>query len=149
MSEGTKESSIESLYRGVIMDHYRRPSNRRAVADATHRVRCHNALCGDDLRLELKIKDGSVADAGFDGEGCAISMAATSMLTEMLVGKSVAQVEDLIRDFTRFITGAREGLDEEALEDLAALAGVSHFPVRVKCALLPFSAIKETLSAPS
>ena len=88
-----------------------------------------------------------VEEAGFLGEGCAISIAAASMFTEMLQGMTRQETENLIRDFSRFIKGENKEVDEDTLEDLVALEGVSRFPVRIKCALLPFMAVKEALNS--
>ena len=139
------ESALDGLYRSVVMEHYREPQNRRPVEGANVVAEGKNVLCGDDVRIELRVSEGLVEEAGFSGQGCAISMASTSMLTEMLEGLRIEDAHALIRLFTRFIKGERDGVDREALEDLAALEGVSRFPVRVKCALLPFTAVEGSL----
>lgn len=139
------ESALDGLYRSVVMEHYREPQNRRPVEGANVIAEGKNPLCGDDVRIELRVRENIVEDAGFSGEGCAISMASTSMLTEMLEGMRIEDAHALIRLFTRFIKGERNDLDVEPLEDLAALEGVSRFPVRVKCALLPFVAVRDSL----
>ena len=139
------ESKLDGLYRKVIMEHYRSPENRRAVEGANVTAEGRNPLCGDDVRVELRVVDGIVEDAGFSGSGCAISMASASMLADLLQGVHLREAHTLIRDFTRFIRGERDGIDMEALGDLTALEGVTRFPVRVKCALLPFAAVQGSL----
>jgi nitrogen fixation NifU-like protein len=144
-----EEAELDSLYRSVIMEHYRSPCNRRSVEGAQITAEGKNALCGDELRLELKVKDGRVEDAGFTGQGCAISMAAASMLTDRLTGIPLEEANRLIRIFTRFVKGEGEEGDETMLEDLAVFEGVSKFPVRIKCALLPFTALAGSLETES
>lgn len=139
------EETLDGLYRSVIMEHYREPRNRRSLPGADLVAEGANPLCGDAVRIELKIDEGRVKEAGFTGEGCAISLAAASMFLEMLEGMTLEEAKRLIRDFSRFIRGERNDLDEDALEDLACLEGVSKFPARVKCALLPFTALGKAM----
>jgi nitrogen fixation NifU-like protein len=140
-----EETGIDSLYRSVIMEHYRSPSNRGSMEGADLVAEGKNPLCGDEIRLELKVHDSRVMEARFTGEGCAISLAAASMFTEMLEDRTLAEAARLIEDFIRYLKGERNELDEETLEDLTALEGVSRFPARIKCALLPFTTLKEAL----
>jgi len=134
------------LYRKVIMEHYREPAHRGKLDEPSVVAEGHNPLCGDDVRLELKIETGRVVQAAFTGDGCAISMASTSMLTDLLEGRTIEESLELIERFTRFIKGDRDGIDEHELGDLAALEGVSRFPVRIKCALLPFVSVKNVIA---
>ncbi|MHC4942765.1 MAG: Fe-S cluster assembly sulfur transfer protein SufU [Planctomycetota bacterium] len=139
------ETAMDHLYREVIMEHYREPQNKKPVEGENLIAQGKNPLCGDDVRLALRVEEGVVEDAGFSGEGCALCMASASMLTDMVIDKDIEYAERLISEFSRFIKGERDGMDIEALEDLTAYEGVTRFPVRVKCALLPFLALKEIL----
>jgi nitrogen fixation NifU-like protein len=139
------EEQLEGLYRGVIMDHYRRPRNRGSLDGLETVAEGKNPLCGDAVRFEMRVRDGVVEKIVFDGHGCAISISSASMLTELLEGKTVEEARDLIGTVTDFLKGERDGLDEEELGDVAALEGVAKFPVRIKCALLPFVAVRDAL----
>jgi nitrogen fixation NifU-like protein len=139
------ENQLDSLYRGVIMDHYRRPRNRGHLAGAGTVAEGKNPLCGDSVRFEMIVRDGVVQKIVFDGHGCAISISSASMLTELLEGRSVEEAKTLIAMAADFLKGDRDGVDEEELGDVAALEGVAKFPVRIKCALLPFVAVRDAL----
>jgi nitrogen fixation NifU-like protein len=140
------EAIMDDLYRSVVMEHYRSSQNRHPVDGANLIAEGKNPLCGDEVRIEIRMNNDRVEDVGFIGEGCAISIAAASMFTEMLQGMTRQDAENLIRDFSRFIKGDRDNTNEDALEDLVALEGVARFPVRIKCALLPFMAVREALN---
>lgn len=140
------EATMNDLYRGIIMEHCRSSPNRHAVNSANLIAEGKNPLCGDEVRIEIRLDEDVIKEVGFLGEGCAISIAAASMFTGMLRDKTLQEAENLIRDFSHYIKGDRKGVDEDKLEDLVALDGVSRFPVRIKCALLPFMAMKEAMS---
>jgi len=130
---------LRQLYQEVILDHGTRPRNNRALADATCQADGNNPVCGDMLTVYLKLDpDGTVADAAFEGKGCAISMASASLMTELIKGRSVAEVDKLFRSFHRLCTedGYMLEGDQEDADRLNVLAGVREFPVRVKCATL-------------
>jgi nitrogen fixation NifU-like protein len=139
------EEQLDGLYRGVIMDHYRRPRNRGNLAGMGKVAEGKNPLCGDSVRFEMIVRDGTVEKIVFDGHGCAISISSASMLTELLQGKTVEEAKALIAQAADFLKGERDGVDEEELGDVAALEGVAKFPVRIKCALLPFVAVRGAL----
>lgn len=137
---------LASLYQELILDHYRRPRNRGELPDADHEAHMRNPTCGDEIRLQLRLgDDGRITDAKFTGDGCSISQAAVSMMTQLVKGKSVAEANALAARFTQLMHGDEEAARDRALGDLRALAGVAKFPVRVKCALLGFNALEEAL----
>jgi len=128
---------FKELYQQVIIDHSKRPRNRREMADATRKVDGYNPLCGDRITCYIKYENDVVEDISFVGSGCAISTAAASLLSEAVKGKTRAEVEDIFAKFHRMVTGDPESnTDAEELGKLAAFAGVAEFPTRVKCATL-------------
>lgn len=137
MDEGLRE-----LYQEVILDHGRHPRHFGGLADANREAEGKNPLCGDEIHLYLKVdKDGRIADVSFEGKGCAISVASASMMTELVKGKSVAAAKALMEAFVRLAKGeALNGaaIVEDDLERLSIMSGVSQFPMRVKCATLPW-----------
>ena len=135
--------NLDDLYRETIMDHNKSPRNRRPLDNPTSSAGLFNPTCGDRIKLELQVVDGKVADVGYTGHGCSISMASASMMSEAIKGKSIADALDLARHFKAFLTGSA---DAETLGDLEALQGVSQFPSRVKCATLAHSALEKALA---
>jgi len=127
------------------MDHGRRPRNFRILPDATHQLEGYNPLCGDRVTVYLKLADGRVTDVSFQGSGCAISTASASLMTEALKGKTQDEVEKLFEAFHAMVTG-RPVPEGVTLGKLAALAGVAAYPVRVKCATLPWHTMKGALT---
>lgn len=140
-----QEPKLSSLYQQVILDHYRNPRNKEALEEPGLAVHMHNPTCGDEIRLELRVEDGRIARAGFTGQGCSISQASASMMTQILEGKPVDEAMALARRFTEMMHGDEAAAKDRSMGDLRALAGVSKFPVRVKCALLGFDALQEAL----
>lgn len=137
---------LASLYQELILDHYRKPRNRGELPDADREAHMRNPTCGDEIRLQLRLgEDGRIEDARFTGDGCSISQAAVSMMTNLVKGKTVAEANALAARFTQLMHGDEEAARDRALGDLRALAGVAKFPVRVKCALLGFNALQEAL----
>lgn len=134
---------LESLYQQLILQHYRHPHNRGTLEAPDAEVRMRNPSCGDDITLQLRVVDGIVEDARFSGQGCSISQASASMMTERLRGKPLAAADALRARFTEMMHGSREAATDRELGDLRALAGVSKFPVRVRCALLAWNALQE------
>jgi nitrogen fixation NifU-like protein len=137
-------SELSDLYQEVILDHNKRPRNFRALDNANRTAEGYNPLCGDRLSLSLRIDDGIVTDAAFQGSGCAISKASASLMTDSIKGQPVADVRDLFRRFHTMVTTP----PEQAVEDLgklSVLAGVREFPVRVKCASLAWQTLKAAL----
>jgi nitrogen fixation NifU-like protein len=137
------EPQFDDLYRELILEHYRRPRNRGQLAAATQSAEGMNPVCGDEIRLDLAINDGVIADIAFSGQGCSISQSSASMLTDRLKGRSLeeaARVMSMVR--AMLIDGA---LPDNDLGDLQALEGVAKLPVRVKCALLSWNVLREGL----
>jgi nitrogen fixation NifU-like protein len=138
-------SDLRDLYQELIVDHYRHPHNLGPLAGANRRAEGFNPLCGDRLTLYLKVVDGMIEDACFEGSGCAISTASASLMTDALKGKTEAQAEILFAGFHALVAGDGEALPAVALGKLEALAGVREFPVRVKCATLAWHTLHAAL----
>lgn len=140
-------SDLRDLYQEVIFDHYRRPRNCHALNNANHRAEGYNPLCGDRITLYLCIEDGVVKDAGFEGAGCAISIASASLMTEALKGRSEQEVEALFGSFHDMVTTpvGTPTQNGTGLGKLAALSGVREFPARVKCATLAWHTLRAAL----
>lgn len=135
--------SLRELYQEMIMDHGRHPRNFGCLENATHGKQGHNPLCGDQLTLHLIEKNDVIFDIKFQGIGCAISMASASLMTEAVKGKKISEVYGLFENFHYLVTQGKE--PEENLGKLAIFAGVSAFPVRVKCATLAWHTLKAAL----
>ena len=136
-------SDLRQLYQDLILDHCKKPRNFRKLDDANRTAEGFNPLCGDKVKVYLKIEDGVVKDVSFEGSGCAISTASASMMTASLKGKTTTEAEALFQDFHRMLTGkAGSGVD---LGKLAVFFGVSEFPVRVKCATLAWHTVHAAL----
>jgi len=137
--------ALDDLYREIILDHYQSPRGRGEMTDPSVRVHGHNPLCGDEVDVMLKIDDGKVVDVMFNGRGCSISQASASMMTEGVEGLSDEDVDELVGGFREMMvgSGSLEGLNGN--EELEALQGVKKYPVRVKCAMLPWNALREAL----
>jgi nitrogen fixation NifU-like protein len=127
-------SDLRELYQEVILDHYKKPRNFRALPDANRKLEGYNPLCGDKITVYLKVEDGVVKDISFQGSGCAISTASASMMTDSLKGKSVDKAEAIFRGFHDLVTGKNQGAED--LGKLTVFTGVREFPMRVKCATL-------------
>lgn len=136
---------LKSLYQQLILEHYRRPRNKGSMDDASVEVHMLNPSCGDEVRLHLRLEGDTIEAATFTGQGCSISQASISMMTQRLQGAPVEDALQLARRFTRLMHGDAEVARDRSLGDLRALEGVSKFPVRVKCALLGFDALQEAL----
>ena len=138
-------TELRDLYQDVILDHSRRPRNFRVLNAPARKVDGYNPLCGDRLTLYMDVQDDVVKDVAFQGSGCAISTASASVMTEVLRGKSRAEVEALFDAFHALITGKQGAAPPESLGKLAVFAGVSEFPSRVKCAVLAWHTAKAAL----
>jgi nitrogen fixation NifU-like protein len=140
-------SELSELYQQVILDHNKKPRNFRKLESANHSAEGYNPLCGDHLTVYLDLEEDAVKEIAFEGSGCAISKAAASMMTQAVKGKSRKQAEDLFTEFHSMVTGE---LDEETVENslgnLKIFAGVREFPVRVKCATLPWHTLQAALN---
>jgi len=140
-------SELSELYQQVILDHNKKPRNFRKLESANHSAEGFNPLCGDQLTVYLKLENDAVKEISFEGSGCAISKAAASMMTQAVKGKSKQEAEQLFTEFHGMVTGE---LDEEAttngLGNLKIFSGVREFPVRVKCASLPWHTLHAALN---
>lgn len=139
-------SELEELYQDLLIEHSRKPRNFGRLAGAKRSADGYNPLCGDKVILDLKVEDGVVADVGFQGSGCAISRASTSLLTESIKGKSRAEIQEIFHAFHQMVTRAPgSDFDSEVLGDLESLSGVCEFPARVKCATLAWHTLLAAL----
>jgi nitrogen fixation NifU-like protein len=138
------------MYQQIILDHYKNPSHHGLLGDFDAEVHHVNPTCGDEVTLRLKVKDGSIADLGWDGEGCSISQASTSVMSELVVGKAVPEALAVQERFLELMQSRGQAEltdeDEERLEDAIAFEGVSKYPARVKCALLGWMAMKSAVA---
>ncbi|MGH8787238.1 MAG: Fe-S cluster assembly sulfur transfer protein SufU [Cupriavidus necator] len=137
-------SDLRNLYQEVVVDHSRSPRNFGRLAAANRSADGFNPLCGDRLTLYLRIRDGVIEDASFEGSGCAISTASASLMTEALKGKTEAQARALFSGFHALVTG-EPGQSEVPMGKLEVLAGVREFPARVKCATLAWHTMQAAL----
>ena len=140
-------TNLEALYQEVILDHNRKPRNFREIDDADRTVAGRNPLCGDELTLWLKLDGDRVTDISFKGTGCAVSKSSASLMTAAIKGKTIAEAHQLFDRFHDMVTGKLPEGQRETMGSLAALGGVSKFPVRVKCASLAWHAMKSALEA--
>ena len=140
-------TELSSLYQDVILEHNRSPRNFRRMDAADRHAEGRNPLCGDQLTVWLKLEGDVVADVSFEGSGCAISKASASLMTTAVKGKKRSEIDQLFQRFHQVVTGqaARQADDRAALGKLAVFAGISAFPVRVKCATLSWHALKAAL----
>lgn len=136
---------LSSLYQQLILEHYRNPRNKAELDEKTVEIHMANPVCGDEIRLQLRIEGDQIADAKFIGSGCSISQAAVSMMTTRLQGANLEEAGALAVRFTEMMHGDASAAKDTSLGDLRALQGVSKFPVRIKCALLGFDALQEAL----
>jgi nitrogen fixation NifU-like protein len=138
-------NDLRDLYQEVILDHSKRPRNFRALSQANRKAEGYNPLCGDRETVYLELDGDRLKDIAFEGSGCAISTASASMMTESLKGKTRAEADALFERFHGLITGTPELQGSPALGKLAVFSGVREFPVRVKCATLPWHTLKAAL----
>ncbi len=136
---------LSSLYQQLILEHYRNPRNKAELEEKTVEIHMANPVCGDEVRLQLRIEGDQIAEAKFIGHGCSISQAAISMMTAKIQGASLSDAQELTERFTALMHGDTEVAKDKSLGDLRALQGVSKFPVRIKCALIGFDALQEAL----
>jgi nitrogen fixation protein NifU and related proteins len=137
--------SLDDLYKETILDHYQHPRNRGQLVDPDVATRGHNPLCGDEVLLAVKMDGDVIQDIAFGGRGCSISQASASMMTEGVKGHHLGEASALAGSFRDLMTGSGSTDGLEGNEDLEALQGVKKFPVRVKCALLPWTALLEVI----
>jgi nitrogen fixation NifU-like protein len=137
--------ALEDLYKEVILDHYKNPRNKRPLSGEVHSCTANNPLCGDEITVHARIEDGRVTEVAFEGSGCSISQASASMMTEAIDGKSLPEAEALAADFRSMMEGSRDPTEDE-FGDLVALKGVVKYPVRIKCAVLAWDVLQDSLS---
>ncbi|WP_375490461.1 Fe-S cluster assembly sulfur transfer protein SufU [uncultured Jatrophihabitans sp.] len=141
---------MESMYQQIILDHYKNPQHHVLPSEFDAEVHHVNPTCGDEVTLRVKLVDGNVAELGWDGEGCSISQASTSVMSELVSGGSVDHALQLQTKFLGLMqsrgTAELSEADEDELEDAVAFEGVSKYPARVKCALLGWMAMKSAVS---
>lgn len=135
--------SLDDLYRRVIMDHYQKPRNRGTLEEEAISVELNNPTCGDRISLQMRVEDGIIKEAKFLGEGCSISLASASMMTEAVKGLKVEEALGLSRIFSQMMQGKEVDFERFPLEDIEALQGVSKFPARIKCATLAWKALEQ------
>ena len=137
---------LDSMYRDIIIDHYKHPQHRGLPANYDAEVHHVNPTCGDEVTLRVRIADGSITDLGWVGEGCSISQASTSVMSELVVGRSVGEALALQDKFLHLMQSHGQApisdAEADALDDAVAFEGVSKYPARVKCALLGWMAMK-------
>ena len=139
-------SDLNELYQAIILDHNRRPRNFGEMADASGQAQGKNPLCGDEVSVWIKLEDDQITDISFRGVGCAISRAAASMMTTAVKGKSRQEAAEIFERFHAVVTGKVSQDEAEKMEKpIAVFAGVSKFPVRVKCAVLPWHTLRSAL----
>ncbi len=141
--------STDALYQELILEHNRKPRNFREIPDADRTVEGRNPLCGDSLKLWVKLDDDRITDVSFMGSGCAISKASASLMTGAVKGKSREEAEEIFDRFHRLVTGTLPEGERESLGSLRALGGVAKFPLRVKCASLAWHALHAALQSKS
>ncbi|WP_374722548.1 Fe-S cluster assembly sulfur transfer protein SufU [Peribacillus tepidiphilus] len=138
-------NNLDALYRQVIMDHYKNPRNKGALEEGNLTIDMNNPTCGDRIHLTMKVEDGKVVDAKFDGEGCSISMSSASMMTQAIKGKDVDTALKMSQIFSNMMQGKDYDDHDLDLGDIEALQGVSKFPARIKCATLAWKAMEKGL----
>ncbi len=140
------DESLRELYQEVILDHSRHPRHSGALEHPTHKAEGYNPLCGDKVSVTLDVKDGRIADIRFTGKGCAISQASASLMSEMLAGRTLTDAEKLMGGFLHLVKGENANeLSADDREHLDVMAGLSEFPMRIKCATLAWHTFHNAL----
>jgi nitrogen fixation NifU-like protein len=136
-------AALRDLYQETILEHYKRPRHAGRLAEPTHHAEGRNPLCGDHIQVDVKLDGERISEIAHESQGCAICTASASLMTESVLGKTRAEADELVDEFQAIATGKKEPRDE--FDDLAALAGVRDHPVRIKCATLPWHALRAAL----
>ena len=134
---------IKQLYREIVNEHNLHPSHKRNLDNPTMVLQGINPSCGDDINLQLKVKDGIIEDAAFNGRGCAISQASTDMMIDLIIGQTKEEALKLAGTFMGMIKGETTEEEIEVLDEAAALQDISHMPARVKCAVLGWRTMRQ------
>jgi nitrogen fixation NifU-like protein len=137
--------ALDDIYKEVILDHYKNPRNKRPLERATVSCTRNNPLCGDEITVLANVEDGTLREVAFQGAGCSISQASASMMTEAVAGRPVEEALDLAAAFRGMMAGEVEPT-EERFGDLVALKGVVRYPIRIKCAVLAWDVLQESLA---
>lgn len=138
---------VDDLYQDVVLEHKRSPRHFGTLPGATHEAQGRNPQCGDEVRVQLQLEDGKLRDIRFSGQGCAICIASSSLMTEAVLGQDEATVRALQQHFRAVLTGEAPA-EEASLGKLVTLAGVRRYPSRIKCALLGWHALMHALQQP-
>lgn len=136
-------NNLDTLYRQVIMDHYQNPRNRGVLENGTLVTEMNNPSCGDRISIQMNVENGVVKDIKFEGEGCSISMASASMMTQAVKGKSAKEALAMSKTFSQMMLGEKIDPDDFSLSDIIALEGVAKFPARIDCATLAWKAMEK------
>lgn len=139
------EAPLTSLYQELILEHYRHPRNKGVLSDHTTEAHVSNPVCGDEVRIQIRLRGDRIEEIAFEGQGCSISQASASMMTALVKGRERGEALDLADLFTDMMLGGERAAPHQSLGDLRALEGVSKFPVRIRCALLAFDALRAAL----
>lgn len=145
MSLPDNTAEIAALYQELILDHYRKPRNKGILENADATIEMRNPLCGDECDLQVIFDGNTIRDVKFCGRGCSISQASASMMTQIIKGKSTAEIDVIRTRFRDLIMGDMSAANDKLLGSLRALSGVSKFPARVRCALLAWNALETAL----
>jgi nitrogen fixation protein NifU and related proteins len=138
-------SALSELYQEILLEHNSKPRNFRKLDDPDRSADGYNPLCGDQITLYLKLDGDVVSDVGFQGQGCAISRASASMMTQSIKGQKLSRAQELFDEFHKMLTQPGADVDYDLLEDLEMLAGVSEYPTRIKCAILAWHTLHAAL----
>lgn len=139
------EKRLAMLYQTIIKEHSKNPSNKRTLTEKTGEFELFNPSCGDLVVVQFNLKDGVLEDVSIQGQGCAISIASASMMTEIISGKTLEEALDIIQTFYELVKGNKE-INTKPLGDAVYLEGVSKFPTRIRCATLSWHALEEGLA---
>ena len=146
MQPSDRSAQISALYQEMILDHYRKPRNKGELPGADASVPMKNPLCGDEITLHVRFGENTIDDLRFSGRGCSISQASASMMTQLLKGRDLAEVDKLRATFRDMVMGDATAAGDSSLGSLRALSGVARFPARVKCALLAWNALETAIA---
>jgi nitrogen fixation NifU-like protein len=146
MTDSGSDARLSALYQEVILDHYRRPRNKGTLEAPTGSASLRNPVCGDEIDVQVEVRDGKVADVKFGGRGCSISQASASMMTELVKGHTPEEAHALGERFAAMIRGDPQAAQDETLGQARALSGVAKFPRRVTCALIAWEAMARAVA---
>jgi nitrogen fixation NifU-like protein len=142
----TMDSPLQELYQEIILEHNRHPRHAHAMDNATHRAKGYNPNCGDDIQVFLRVQNGIIMDISFQGEGCAISKASASLMTEKLCGQNIIEARQFSSDIQAALCDSGNPEFLQAQGDLAALEGAKKFPIRLKCVTLAWHAFDKAIA---